>query len=119
MNLTRGFRKSHLYSCCPAVPNGIVERFLQNAKEAKADFERNSSGHVVPEIDVYPLPLGEFHTPVFYASDDTQISELGRVQLVRQTLHVLAHIDCLQAERFKAAANVRRIFPQLLKLHCQ
>src|SRR5690348_13026718 len=115
MNFAGAFRQAHIDSLCFTVLDRLVKPFLQDSEKAESDFERNSTGNIVAEIDFYLLPFGEFQAPSLDGGNDAQILQLARVQLVRQSLYIIANIDSLDPKGVKTGANFRSIVLQLFK----
>jgi hypothetical protein len=73
MNFVRVLRELHLDPFNPTVLADIVLGFLKNSKKAKPNFEWQSTGNPLFEVDLHSLPLTELLTPASYASNNTQI----------------------------------------------
>ena len=73
----------------PAVFRRIVERLLENAKEAKRDIRRHLVWHVKNrEINLDVLLVRELVAKTSHRCRDTQNFELRRVQLVGEGLDI-------------------------------
>ena len=54
------------------VLDGIVQRLLENSKEAKTDVQWQSTADIIFEIDFHSLTFTELHAPASYPRNDTQ-----------------------------------------------
>src|SRR5215472_3777703 len=105
-NLICLLRQLHFDSFHPAVLNAVVEGFLENAKEAQPNIKRQNRTDFSLEVDFYSVPFGEFPAPAPYTRENSQVLELGRVQLMREPLHIVGNLNRLLLQFPHAAFEI-------------
>src|SRR6476469_7825122 len=78
-----GSAKTNLDVLAPAVPNGVVQGFLENPEEAERHVRRDTGRDVVDvEIDPDPLLIAESLTEAARRGLEPHIHQIGWVELV-------------------------------------